>query len=1160
MFDAALELTPDERPQFIDSACKGDTALRHEVESLLRSNDAAGEFLESQAENVHSNNGKPAAADSWIGKQVGPYRIVERIGFGGMGVVYRATDTRLGRDAALKFLSAEMQRDVRARERFEREARAASALNHPNICTIYGVDEFEGHPYLAMELLKGRTLGDLISQKPLEVDRILDLAAPILSALEAAHSEGILHRDLKPANIFLTDKGQVKILDFGLAKQIPLLAAADEATVAPDVSDTTSDLTTPGMILGTVSYMSPEQIRAERLDARSDLFSFGTVLYEMVTGQQAFPGKMPVLVLDAILNRAPAPITESKPAVPPRLAAIVSKSLEKDRARRYESASAMLSDLRELQQGRQASSQVSAPVAQPRSGLRRVSWTVAGLFVIFLVIAVASIYWLKRGAFSPSSKGTVESPQTIARPSIAVLGFENLTGRPEHAWLSTAFSEMLSTELAAGGRMRVVSGEDVARARKDLDLDEVRTFSAQTLARIRKNLGVDYVVTGSYLESGQGAGGQLRLDARLQDARSGEIVASLPETGTESKLIDLLSQTGADLRAKLGIGDITGAEITKVAATIPKDPTAARLYSVGLSKLRQLDPVGARESLLKAVAAEPDHPLIHAALAEAWGQSGYDEKSRSEARLAASLAGQLPQSEQLWVEGRFRESTHEWDKAIDVYRTLLGFYPDNLEYALRLATVETSAGRQKDAMATIAAMRRLPLPASSDPRIDLAEANASEIAADFKHESEVAARAVEGARSRGARLLAARAQYAQAWAALNMGDMDTAWKLANESREAYVSAGDRNGESSMTRTLGTIRLMQGDLSAGLAYYQDSLKLAREVGNRYSEGAAINQIATIYERQGRHGEALEKYQETLAIMREVGNKFAESIALNNIANILWARGDLSAARKMYDQVVEIAQRIGDKGGDTGAAINIAHILMQQGDLGGAEKELQRGAALAQEIGERAMLAEAANTFGEIRLIQANFAGARDRFQEALSLREALGDQLGLAETRASTAELRMAEGKPQEAEKLLNQALDEFRKASSQDQEITTVGDLAHALLDQGKTAEALKAINGVRARAIRADNQFVRSDFLIEAARVDALSGETAKAKASLEKILQVADTYGFVGIRLKARLAAAEIERKKGDRAKGDSLMAGVRKDAFSQGFLLIAKQAEQH
>ena len=203
------------------------------------------------------------------------------------------------------------------------------------------------------------------------------------------------------------------------------------------------------------------------------------------------------------------------------------------------------------------------------------------------------------------------------------------------------------------------------------------------------------MVTGSYLEVGPEGASQLRLDARLQDARSGEIVASLPETGTEQKLIALLSQTGADLRGKLGIGDIAGADVTKVAATIPGDPVAARLYSEGLEQLRQLNPGGARDLLVKAAAAEPDHPMIHAELAEAWSQLGYDEKSRGEARQAASLAGQLPQSEQLWVEGRFRESTHEWAKAIDVYRTLLGFYPDNLEYALRLASVQTSAGRPR---------------------------------------------------------------------------------------------------------------------------------------------------------------------------------------------------------------------------------------------------------------------------------------------------------------------------------------------------------------------------------------------------------------------------------------------------------------------------------
>ena len=346
VFGAALELTPEDRPGFLDSACESDADVRNEVESLLRSDEAAGEFLGPAQEEGQEHKNLSRDDDPWIGKQAGQYRIVERIGVGGMGVVYRAEDVRLGRSAALKFLSTEIERDFRARERFEREARAASALNHPNICTIYGVDEFEGRPYLAMELLKGQPLSEMIQGKPLDNERFLKLAIPIVSALEAAHAEGIIHRDLKPANIFLTDKGQVKILDFGLAKQSALESPNAGSTESPDAG-----LTTAGLIVGTVSYMSPEQIRAEKLDARSDLFSAGAVLYEMATGHQAFPGRISVLILDAILNRQPEMVSKSNPLVPESIAGIISRALEKDRDRRYQSASELLRDLSEVQRG-----------------------------------------------------------------------------------------------------------------------------------------------------------------------------------------------------------------------------------------------------------------------------------------------------------------------------------------------------------------------------------------------------------------------------------------------------------------------------------------------------------------------------------------------------------------------------------------------------------------------------------------------------------------------------------------------------------------------------------------------------------------------------------------------------------------------------------------
>ena len=1152
-FHAARELPLDQRVHFLTSTCKNDAELRAEVESLLRASEDAGTFLQSKEQPIPSQTQKIVTGDPLIGKQIGPYRVIERIGAGGMGLVYRAEDIRLGRGAALKFLSRELEQDPQARERFEREARAASALNHSNICTIYGVDEWEGHPFLAMELLKGQTLNRVIAAQSMDVNRLLNLAIPIVSALEAAHGEGIIHRDIKPANIFLTDKGQVKVLDFGLAKQTGgFLSAQPEGDSVHDAE--TESLTSPGMAVGTVSYMSPEQARGERLDARSDLFSFGAVLYEMATGQRAFPGKVPILICEAILNRAPEPPSQLNSKTPGKLEAIITKALEKHREQRYQNASDLHSDLENLRD------ELKSPAREPSRSLAKPkahNW-ITPIVLLLLLASAAGIYsWKSKRAGRADSSGHTTAVQIPARPSVAVLGFENLTARPEQAWLSTAFAEMLSTELAAGGRLRTIPGENVARARKELVLGEAHTYSKETLAKIRNYLGADYVVTGSYLTAGQGADGELRLDLRLQDARSGEVMVSMPETGTEGKLIELVSQAGSDLRAKLGIGDIPGAEITRVAATVPKNVDAARLYLEGLDKLRELNPGGARTLLQKAAAAEPQHPLIHAALAEAWSQLGYDEKSRAEARLAASLSERLPQSDQLWVEGRFRESTHEWDKAVDVYRTLVGFYPDNIEYGLRLASAQSSAGKQKDALETISKLRSLPPPANSDPRIDLVEADADEISGNFKHEKELAARALTEARNRGASLLGARAQYAAAWAALNLGEMADAARFAEVARATYIAAGDRNGEANLVRMLGTVHLMKGELSSALTSYQDSLALARKVGNRYSEAAALNQIATTLQRQGNHDTALKHYQESLAIIHEIGNRPGEGTAANNIANILWSRGDLTGARHMYDRAVLIAQELGDRSSEAGSTVNIAHILFQQGDLKGAREKIDHAIPLAQQIGEQSILAEALNSLGDVLLAQANFTEAPQQYAQSLSLRQTLGEKLGLAETQMSTAELLLEQGRPSEAEKLLHDALDAFQKENSKDDEVTAAGLLARSLLDQGKAAEARSAVSSVRAQALKIENPYARLNFLIDAARVDAFSGRFADSQSTLDSVLNNATELGFLGIQFKARLALGDIEHKRGDATKARTRLAVLQQDTSKRGFLLIARKA---
>ena len=751
---------------------------------------------------------------------------------------------------------------------------------------------------------------------------------------------------------------------------------------------------------------------------------------------------------------------------------------------------------------------------KPKTDRRLLGLATAALGVTLALALVA----LRLHFAAPRPTTTQAQPisPTKLRRAVAVLGFRNVSGSAGQDWLSTAFSEMLNTELAANGDLRMVSGEDVANVKHDLGLSVVDTLGKGTLARLRTNLGADVVVVGSCTLLNGGGTNRIRLDVRAQDTALGETVYEGAFTGNVNDLFDLASQAGSQLRGNLsgslGLAPKTGA----IRFPVSSNQLAMQLYSEGRARLYQFDSIGARDFLKRAITADPDFALAHSALSSALKSLGYEAQAKVEAQRALQHSRGIAPEAALVIQGQYQESISDWQNAILTYRKLVDLFPDNLAYGLRLAAMQLHVS-SADSTHTLAALRTLPAPVGDDPRIDLMEASVL-IGRDLPQARAAAQRAIAKASAQGATLMMARGYGILCQQnSSEGGPLDQSISECNLARSSYLSAGDGNNAA---RTL-------------------------------------NDLAGVYYQHGDLDKAESMWKEAIIVFRKEGASEGLAASSNNVGDVLLARGKLAEAQESLHQALASYRLVGDRSGTALALVDLGEIALSQAKLSAAQSDYEQSVALGHAAGDKSATAYGLAGLGDVLAEQDQLSAARRQYENALTLRQDIGEKQTILETRISLARLSVEEGHAEEAESQIRQCRDQLRQQEFPDDELEADIVLVGALLEQSKFEDAKREALALHPLEEKTQHRELQLRSSLELARTLAAEDDLHSARNLLETVSREAGTSGFSRLGWEAQTALESVEGKAGDLAGATGRLTRLEASERNAGLRLQARKA---